>query len=578
MVTTFGSVCSGIESVSVAVHPLGWTADWFAEIEPFPSAVLAHRFPEVPNHGDMTALPAMVLRGEIEAPEVLVGGTPCQAFSVAGMRQGLTDPRGALTIKFVELADAIDHVRSADGREECVAWWENVPGVLSDKGNAFGCFLAALVGESEPLEPSGGRWTDAGCVYGPQRTAAWRVLDAQYFGLAQRRRRVFVVASARRGFDPAAVLFESEGVRRDIAPRRGEGQDVAGRAPFGPAIQCGCGHVYAYELGAWGCPDCEGEDGPGVEVMAGRPFFGGGNQSGSLFQGSTLTAHSGRNDFDSEVFCVHGTQDPDARIEQAHTLGRNSGQENAVLSVALRGREGGATAELGDEVAGCLRASSGGGDKPHVLVQDVPTQNTGLDTVATLDARSSAGGFPGTDGACGGHVIPATYPLLEVGKRTGKSTTDPRAGLGIGDDKDPMYTLQAGAQHGVCVTGDITHTLKGEGFDGSEDGSGRGQPIVNWANEVCPTLRAGGNSTGGDRQPGTDVDTADSNVVQGSAVRRLTPRECERLQGFPDDWTQIPWRNKPADECPDGPRYKAIGNSKAVPVVRWIARRIESAL
>lgn len=567
----YGSVCSGIESVSVAVDPLGWKPAWFSEIEPFPSAVLEHRFPDVQNHGDMTQLPAKVLRGEIPAPAVLVGGTPCQAFSVAGMRQGLIDPRGALTIKFVELADAIDHVRSADGREECVVWWENVPGVLSDKGNAFGCFLAALVGESEPLQPSGGRWTDAGCVYGPQRTAAWRVLDAQYFGLAQRRRRVFVVASARRGFDPASVLFESEGVRRDSAPRRGEGQDIAGRAPFGPAIQCGCGHVYAYELGAWGCPDCEGEDGPGVEVMAGRPFFGGGNQGGSLFQGSTLTAHSGRNDFDSEVFCVHGTQDPDARIEQAHTLGRNSGQENAVLSVALRGREGGATAELGDEVAGCLRASSGGGDKPHVLVQ-----NTGFDTVATLDARSSAGGFPGTDGACGGHVIPATYPLLEVGKRTGKSTSDTRAGIGIGDDQDPMYTLQAGAQHGVCVTGDITHTLKSEGFDGSEDGTGRGQPIVNWTNEVCPTLRAGGNSTGGDRPPGTDVDTADSNVVQGSAVRRLTPRECERLQGFPDDWTQIPWRNKPADECPDGPRYKAIGNSKAVPVVRWIARRIQN--
>src|SRR5690554_1755639 len=266
VVTTFGSVCSGIESVSVAVHPLGWAADWFAEIEPFPSAVLAHRFPEVPNHGDMTALPAKVLRGDIPAPAVLVGGTPCQAFSVAGMRQGLTDPRGALTIKFVELADAIDHVRSADGREECVVWWENVPGVLSDKGNAFGCFLAALVGESEPLQPSWGRWTDAGCVYGPERAAAWRVLDAQYFGLAQRRRRVFVVASARRGFDPASVLFESEGVRRDTPPSRETRQAAAGNADERPDLRCGCGYEFADELGEYGCPNCEGDEGPAKRI------------------------------------------------------------------------------------------------------------------------------------------------------------------------------------------------------------------------------------------------------------------------------------------------------------------------
>lgn len=526
----YGSVCSGIESVSVAVDPLGWKPAWLSEIEPFPSAVLEHRFPDVQNHGDMTQLPAKVLRSEIPAPAVLVGGTPCQAFSVAGMRQGLIDPRGALTIKFVELADAIDHVRSADGREECVVWWENVPGVLSDKGNAFGCFLAALVGESEPLQPSGGRWTDAGCVYGPQRAAAWRILDAQYFGLAQRRRRVFVVASARRGFDPASVLFESEGVRRDIAPRRGEGQDVAGRAPFGPAIQCGCGHVYAYELGAWGCPDCEGEGGPGVEVMAGRPFFGGGNQGGSLFQGSTLTAHSGRNDFDSEVFCVHGTQDPCVNVNHAHALGRNSGQESAVLAFSCK--DYGADA---GEISPTLRAMGHG------------------------DSHANAGG-----------QVAVCIPLLEVGKCTGVSTTDIRAGLGVGSDGDAMYTLQAGAQHGVCVTGDITHTLKGEGLDGSEGGTGRGAPIVpvhstgaGYWQEGFGTLRA---------RP----QDSHENLLVGDSVRRLTPRECERLQGFPDDWTQIPWRNKPAGECPDGPRYKAIGNSKAVPVVRWIARRIQN--
>ncbi len=215
---TYGSVCSGIEAATQAWHPLGMKAAWFAEIEPFPSAVLAHHYPAVPNHGDMTKLAVLVLAGKIPAPDVLVGGTPCQAFSVAGMREGLTDPRGALTIKYVELADAVDYVRAINGKPANVIVWENVPGVLSDKGNAFGCFLGALAGEDCEMQPPGKKWQDAGCVYGPKRTIAWRVLDAQYFGLAQRRRRVFVVASARDRFDPTEVLFEREGARRDSPP------------------------------------------------------------------------------------------------------------------------------------------------------------------------------------------------------------------------------------------------------------------------------------------------------------------------------------------------------------------------
>ena len=215
---TYGSVCSGIKAATQAWHPLGMRAAWFVEIEPFPSAVLAHHYPDVPNLGDMTKLAALVLTGKITAPDVLVGGTPCQAFSVAGMREGLTDPRGALTIKYVELADAVDYVRASQRKPASVIVWENVPGVLSDKGNAFGCFLGALAGEDCELQPPGKKWQDAGCVYGPKRTIAWRVLDAQYFGLAQRRRRVFVVASARDGFDPTEVLFEREGTRRDGPP------------------------------------------------------------------------------------------------------------------------------------------------------------------------------------------------------------------------------------------------------------------------------------------------------------------------------------------------------------------------
>jgi DNA (cytosine-5)-methyltransferase 1 len=163
---TYGSVCSGIEAASVAWHPLGWRAVWLAEIEPFPSALLAHHYPDVPNLGDMTKIARAVLLNEVAAPDVLVGGTPCQAYSVAGLREGLNDERGQLTLSYVRLFDAIDYVRGRAGRQPALCVWENVPGVLSDKTNAFGCLLAGLAGEDVALEPPGGgvgeRWL---CVW-----------------------------------------------------------------------------------------------------------------------------------------------------------------------------------------------------------------------------------------------------------------------------------------------------------------------------------------------------------------------------------------------------------------------------
>jgi DNA (cytosine-5)-methyltransferase 1 len=518
-------------------------ATWFAEIEAFPSAVLAHHYPNTPNLGDMTKLGALVLAGKIAAPDVLVGGTPCQAFSVAGMREGLTDPRGALTIKYVELADAVDYVRAGQRKPPCVIVWENVPGVLSDKGNAFGCFLGALAGEDCELQPSGKKWPDAGCVYGPKRTIAWRILDAQYFGLAQRRRRVFVVASSRDGFDPTEVLFELQGMRRDTAPRRGEGQDVTGSAPFGPALQCGCGYTFDESLGQYGCPNCEGDEGPAVGVFCGVPAFGGHSLGGSVERSATLTAKDTRLDMESETFfvapalraqaqsshradseafivagtlnangkaagsatqqdaesgllVVHGTQDPDVRFEQAHTLGRNNGMENAVLAFSC---------------------------KDH--------------------------------GADAGDVAPTLRAMNHSGSHA-----------------------NAGGQVAVCITGDITHTLKADGFDGSEDGTGRGQPIVAaFAENSRAELRyegGDGTITGALGCGGGKAGQGMPSAQVGASVRRLIPRECERLQGMTDDYTLIPWRGRPASECPDGPRYKAIGNSKAVPCVRWIGRRI----
>ncbi|WP_123578684.1 DNA cytosine methyltransferase [Pseudomonas brassicacearum] len=551
MKVTYGSVCSGIEAATLAWKPLGMRATWLAEIEPFPSAVLAHHYPDVPNHGDMTKLAALVLARKIPAPDILVGGTPCQAFSVAGMREGLADPRGALTIKYVELADAIDHVRAIDRKPPAVTVWENVPGVLSDKGNAFGCFLGALAGEDSELFPPGKRWADAGCVYGPKRTIAWRILDAQYFGLAQRRRRVFVVASARAGFDPTEVLFEREGVRRDTAPRRGEGQDVTGTAPFGPAIQCGCGYVFPESLGHYGCPNCEGDEGPGVTMFGGIPAYGGHSLAGSIEQSATLTAKDCRLDAESETFFLY----PEVA--------------GALTSHAFSGGSGGRPdgAAVGHFVVS--PTLTGGGRKSGgYSLDDIPT------VAATLTSRYGRnGGIPAGKDCVPVNLVAGT--LNANGKAAGSATQqDAESGLlvvyGTQDPcvlPDSAFALgrNNGQENAVCVTGEITHTLKADGFDGSEDGTGRGQPIVA---ALLPTLRSGNM-----RNISNPITEAEM-LVGGSAVRRLTPLECERLQGAPDNYTLIPWRGKPAEDCPDGPRYKAIGNSKAVPVVRWIGQRI----
>ncbi|MEH4930400.1 Dam family site-specific DNA-(adenine-N6)-methyltransferase [Enterobacter cloacae] len=447
----YGSVCSGIEAASKAWEPLGWKPAWFSEIEPFPSAVLANHWPEVTNLGDMTKIADAVRAGDVEAPDVLVGGTPCQAFSIAGLREGLSDDRGQLTLSYVELANAIDAKRRERGEPEAIIVWENVPGVLSSKDNAFGCFLAGLAGESSELQPAGGKWTHAGCVSGPERVIAWRVLDAQFFGVAQRRRRVFVVASARKGFDPAAVLFELDSVRRDSAPRRETQKAVAALTARG--------------VGTCGADDNQAQAG---HLIA----FGGGNTAGHIDVATACTAHGIRLDFDTETFAVHGTQDPDTNCELAHTLGRNNGQENACIAFSYKDNGADATSDLSPTIR------AGNHDKSHA--------NSGQP------------------------------PAI-------------------------AYAFKAG--------------------QGAKAGG------IGYAEEQSPTLTSASS--------GTNLAPA---VMHGVAVRRLTPIECERLQGFPDNHTLIGWRGKDADECPDGPRYKAIGNSMAVPVMRWIGERIAAAL
>jgi DNA (cytosine-5)-methyltransferase 1 len=462
----YGSVCSGIEAATVAWGPLGWWPAFFSEIEPFPSAVLAHHYPGVPNYGDLNNYETWPRT----AIDVLCGGTPCQSFSIAGLRAGIHDSRGNLLRIFLEVADRY--------RPRWVLW-ENVPGVRSsDDGRALGSLFGGL--------------GELGYGY------AWASLDAQYRGLAQRRDRVFVVGCAR-GWQPAAaVLFDAACMRGDSAPRRQAREATAGTLTAG-----------AGKRGA--------EEGERGQLIAG-----------------TLDAH--------------------------HSVRADSAWNDRLLA----------------EIAPTLLAQGNktGGDRPPGT------------TVDTCDS-----------------LIPTLSNAIQAREAKG-----------------PNAQVNQGAPL-------IVHTLRGEGFDASEDGSNRGAPLVavdlqqlthpeNRANprpgDPAPSINTRGRIAAFNLYPsagqgaqleasqtdvasaclarGTDRSERGTRVACELGVRRLTPRECERLMGFPDDYTLIPRRRalkrrrtkvyreidgqlwQMAD---DGPRYKALGNSWAVPVVRWIGERID---
>jgi DNA (cytosine-5)-methyltransferase 1 len=388
------SVCSGIEAASVAWHPLGWQPVAFSEIEPFPSAVLAHHYPNVPNLGDMTKF----TEWPDEPVDLLVGGTPCQSFSVAGLRKGLEDPRGNLMLTYLAIAQRY--------RPRWLVW-ENVPGVLSSNGGRdFGTFLGAL-GEL------GYGW-------------AYRVLDAQWFGVAQRRRRVFVVGHLGDWQRAAQVLFERESVRRDSPPSREARQGAA----------AGVG--------------------------------GGVNE-----RGTKVAPH---------IFKVRGGVEREDGSRGSTNIGKQAGK-----------------GYLGSEERAFTLAAA----QDQFVAQPV-----------AFHANAQACQLPGPD---------RDTSISDSLTRSQQAAV-----------AQPVYGTDC---YNGAITGDVAATLG---------------------------------------TPGSSVNASGPTVMQPAAtamqVRRLTPVECERLQGFPDGYTNIPWRKKP--EAPDGPRYKALGNSMAVPCMAWIGKRI----
>jgi len=528
-VIPYGSLCSGMEMASQALEPIGYEPAFVAEIEAFPCGVMGYRIgagrPRNPidpdtmpteklrrqwaannrelermagrgafgnrivNEGDFTKIRAANYRHI----KLLIGGPPCQDFSIAGKRAGLDGDRGNLTLSYVELV--LDLFATGSLR---VAAYENVPGLLSDKKNAFGCFLGALVGHDAPIvSPHGqGRWTDAGMVVGPRARAAWRVLDAQHFGLAQRRRRLFVIICPLDGPDPARILFEPEGLFRPASAGSSQGQDIA------PTVAGGARRSGGYSL----------DDVPAVPVA-----FGGGNCSGPVDVAATLTAKGNRQDWEVETFVAVPFD------------------TTQITSAANRSNP-----QLGDH---CHPVTANG--HPPAIAFSIMPMNSGKDFVA--------------------RVTDVAQPIM--------------AGGPVGGNQGGDYIVQP-----VAYAPELSPTLKADGFDGSEDGSGRRALVAHAfsvrgrdgeaqieaeAGDVAPAVRTG---TGGSSK--SFVATIDGAVRW--AVRRLMPPECETLQGSAKDYTRIPWRGKPAEECPDGPRYKIIGNSFPEPIIRWLGVRVRA--
>ena len=500
------SVCSGIEAASVAWHPLGWEPVGFSEIEPCPSAVLAHHYPHVPNFGDMTKFQEWPL--DAGAIDLLVGGTPCQSFSVAGLRQGLKDPRGNLMLTYLAIAARL--------RPRWVVW-ENVPGVLSSSGgNDFASFLTGL----------------GQLGYG----FAYRVLDAQWcrthghsHAVPQRRRRVFVVGCLGNATAAAKVLFERESVQRHSKTRGAAREEVAADVE-GRVGKCRNNpeQLVAGTLGAgdgnrgWRNDLDQGafipvpvmsmdeECNPGIE-MIGPIIRGGGGGRHDCVAVPYTKAKRAQSDTDDETWV--------------------EGQVNPTLSLF----------DCGDVRATTVAIQA------YSIREDAKANNfsaTPTDVGLTVSAL-----VPGVQSHHAQIFLAQAIPLdLRNSQRDPeKHDAQNRQGLGVGSVGDPAPTVDASFVHGVAQAVAFTD-------------AGQGQRIRT-VDESSETLRAT------KRGPFTDY-------YQAMTVRRLTPRECERLQGFPDDYTLIPWRKKAAGDCPDGPRYKALGNSMAVNCMAWIGERI----
>lgn len=622
-----------MEAATVAWHPLGWKPVGFAEIEPFPSAILAHHYPTIPNYNDLTKHTEWPI--EQGAINLLVGGTPCQSYSVAGKREGLNDPRGQLMFSFLDLAERLKP-----------RWivWENVPGVLSSgqpKGSDFGCFLQGLVERG----------------YG----VAYRVLDARWFGVPQRRRRVFVVACLGNWSAAAEVLSLAQGLsghlekgdkkRKSVTTNAGEGFDASGLQRTVGTL-CADTHPGAYS----------GQDAYTGRLIPEQVPFRKSKRATSKTDNETWVEGDVSNTLNN--FDLGDTRTTHAVVYENHPNdSRVTGPHDVAPTVVSRFGTGGGNVPLVNQEPKIIKTSelrlTG-----KITEQDTcPTLTAGAKsgdteplaiTFQVGNLVRAAGAMPSTDAtttlkATSGDQVPCICHPIDLRNATrspDKHDEMNRQGAGLGKDGEPSHTLTNASVPGVAYAYSVREDAKANNFSatpievstalqslqpsaqshhaqtfiaqvlsptittckGSRGGSSseaieeitaihNAQQGVDLYNQTltgdlhCPLRTAGGHGAPAVmafdaynqsvshisktlNSSASDVDHVGAVYSPTMAVRRLTPIECERLQGFPDNHSRIPWKGKPAEQCPDGPRYKACGNSMAVPVMAWIGKQI----
>jgi DNA (cytosine-5)-methyltransferase 1 len=526
------SVCSGVEAATVAWHPLGWEAVGYSEIEKFPSEVLAHHYPNTPNFGDMTKYKEWNTNGTVE---LLVGGTPCQSFSVAGLRKGLEDPRGNLALVYCGILDKF--------RPKWFVW-ENVPGVLSSNGGRdFGSFLGAV----------------AELGYG----FAYRVLDAQYFGVPQRRRRVFVVGCLGDWLSPAKVLFERESLCRDTPPSRQAREEAPAFSPssFGN-----------YSEGVGTLRRDGGDLGGGSETLVTTNRLVAFGEYADDGTASTLKARDYKDHTDLIVYETHPA---DSRVKemgevcQTVTSRWGTGGGNVPLVQSIGFTQCDAGRDAGNEVSPTLRSGGDGGYPNHSVAYGF---EPGIAKREGSPNRFSEEMSPTLRAQMGDNQAAVAYSIREDAQANNFSATplEVTPALQALRPSVQSHHAQTFVAHAFKVRGGCEGG--GKGYLGSDEKAftlsvTQDQQIAFNVNARPDEMKFE------DEISGTLTRSQSAGVMQNMAVRRLTPTECERLQGFPDNYTNIPWRGK--EESPDAPRYKAMGNSMAVPVMAWIGKRIQ---